>query len=416
MEKKDFTEPVIGFFETIAAADMEKIHSAIIGWIFSENSEIFNSDDKASIIKELLVDKIKSDPFSSFNFNPLKVDVEKDNIDILLTGDNWLIVIENKIKSTQHSNQLLKYEYLTAKDDKTGNELKDKGQFSDKLKSINKDKKEPFYILLSLIEEKSNDDNNKWITLTYSKLHEILEKRFNIHPTSENKIIFNSYLNTIKNLSDVLSAFRNKHQVYKFVFTKDTTDESDVPFYSYIKNLRLETILQKAFYLRLKTKISDFLELSGYNISCNVSETRGNALLDFNFNEINIKGIKFEGYEVKPILQFQGKAVKLGLGLINEEKMRTKISKEDLEILKRSYAQLLLNSNKFCSILKSNKQTSTEKVEEIGKKLSNPRLYNGFISYPLNETNDYWQFKQGYEEFVKEKIEEARIIFQELAS
>jgi chromosome segregation ATPase len=69
-------------------------------------------------------------------------------------------------------------------------------------------------------------------------------------------------------------------------------------------------------------------------------------------------------------LQFQGKAVKLGLGLINEEKMRTKISKEDLEILKRSYAQLLLNSNKFCSILKSNKQTSTEKVEEIEKKLS----------------------------------------------
>jgi hypothetical protein len=96
--------------------------------------------------------------------------------------------------------------------------------------------------------------------------------------------------------------------------------------------------------------------------------------------------------------------------------MRTKISKEDLEILKRSYAQLLLNSNKFCSILKSNKQTSTEKVEEIEKKLSNPKLYNGFISYPMNETNDYWQFESKYEEFVKEKIEEARIIFQELAS
>jgi hypothetical protein len=34
----------------------------------------------------------------------------------------------------------------------------------------------------------------------------------------------------------------------------------------------------------------------------------------------------------------------------------------------------------------------------------------------MNETNDYWQFKSRYEEFVKEKIEEARIIFQELAS
>jgi hypothetical protein len=77
---------------------------------------------------------------------------------------------------------------------------------------------------------------------------------------------------------------------------------------------------------------------------------------------------------------------------------------------------LLLNSNKFCSILKSNKQTSTEKVEEIEKKLSYPKLYNGFISYPMNETNDYWQFESKYEEFVKEKIEEARIIFQELAS
>ena len=95
-----------GFFEFISAADSEKVHSQTIGWIFSEYCNVFNPDDKSAILNELCFNKeiIKHD-FKTIE----KVDVEVKDIDILIEGDDWRIVIENKIKSSQHSNQLLKY-------------------------------------------------------------------------------------------------------------------------------------------------------------------------------------------------------------------------------------------------------------------------------------------------------------------
>ena len=103
-----------GFFEFIAAADAEKVHSQTIGWIFSENCEVFDDNDKSSMLKELI--NVKNE---KIDFIPTRVDVEISDIDILITCGDKLIIIENKIKSSHHSNQLFKYKYITANNKET---------------------------------------------------------------------------------------------------------------------------------------------------------------------------------------------------------------------------------------------------------------------------------------------------------
>ncbi|MBM3186867.1 MAG: PD-(D/E)XK nuclease family protein, partial [Bacteroidetes bacterium] len=108
-----------GFFEWIAAADAEKVHSQTIGWILSEECEVFSKEERKSILQELFFDPFP-EKFKDFKkINKIdSVDVEINDIDIQITCDNCLIVIENKLKSSQHSNQLFKYEYLTTNDEK----------------------------------------------------------------------------------------------------------------------------------------------------------------------------------------------------------------------------------------------------------------------------------------------------------
>ena len=102
-----------GFFEFIDAADAEKVHSQTIGWMFSENCKAFSYTNKYLILNELIGKN------AEVQVTPeTKVYVEINDIDIMIEGEDWIIVIENKIKSSQHSNQLFKYEFLTKYDDK----------------------------------------------------------------------------------------------------------------------------------------------------------------------------------------------------------------------------------------------------------------------------------------------------------
>ena len=99
-----------GFFEFISAADAEKVHSQTIGWIFSKECDVFDRNQKSMILNDL----ISSKDNKREDFCPKKVNVEVYDIDILIETSDHLIIIENKIKSSQHSNQLFKYEYITA--------------------------------------------------------------------------------------------------------------------------------------------------------------------------------------------------------------------------------------------------------------------------------------------------------------
>ena len=88
------------FFEFLSLSHQERIHSQIISWIFSLNFNGANEKQKLKLLHSIFKLKAKKIKFSI---------TEYENIDILIKTDSSIIIIENKFKSSQHSNQLEKY-------------------------------------------------------------------------------------------------------------------------------------------------------------------------------------------------------------------------------------------------------------------------------------------------------------------
>ena len=94
------------FFNAIGLADMERVHSAMIAWMFSPDCNALSHEDKSKALNSLFD--------SQCEFESIRTELEIDNIDIHIvidenTPDETHWIIENKIKSNQHSNQLDKY-------------------------------------------------------------------------------------------------------------------------------------------------------------------------------------------------------------------------------------------------------------------------------------------------------------------
>jgi hypothetical protein len=434
-----------GFFEFIAAADAEKVHSQTIGWIFSNDCDVFDSNEKRAILSEL----IYKDQYNTVDLTPKKVEVEVNDIDILITcSDNNLVVIENKIKSSQHSNQLFKYEYLTARNEESAwqcyfqwksqeecNKIRsqvdgDYKRFLEaiyerqksndfKWKLVNQEKN-PYYIYLTLIEEEPQGTKDKWNKLSYWRLYEVLSKYLSNkkHQNTENFWILKSYVSTIQNLSSAANLFIQKPKNFEFVFTvgkqaieniKPEELQDGTP-QSYIKLLRLETLLQKWFYSKLIEDLKSKNQELFKSIKYNIGETHGTALLDIVFNEIRINGKAHI-----PILQFQGKAIKLAIVGSSNAETKEILGKGDListrNSRKRKFAEGLSESQDFLELTKLNND-----VDEITSKISTPKNADGFLSININESDmKFWQVEvDNREQFVINKIEQVQKIFQKL--
>jgi hypothetical protein len=408
-----------GFFEFISAADSEKVHSQTIGWIFSEYCNVFNPDDKSAILNELCFNKeiIKHD-FKTIE----KVDVEVKDIDILIEGDDWRIVIENKIKSSQHSNQLLKYEYITSKTIEDAMKIEEQCSAKNIVHDLTPSKrldgeKQPYYIYLSLIEEEPNGLSN-WNPINYFTLHRVIKKRLAKKRTLEHTdwSFVESYLQTINNLSSAADFFIKSPNDFSFVFSEGKktktqllnlrSEENTASWY--IKNLQLETILQKWFYSDLVKSISR----RGFNFEYNIGETHGTALLDFFFDEITIDNKKY-----KPILQFQGNAVKLALAGYSDNKNLNHSSLAELRTRRKNrFAIKLAQSPTFFNesryVLLGDKI-----VSKIVSDLSTPRTLEGFISIRLDyqkNQDEFWQLKDNPIDFVIGMIKKAKCIYKEI--
>jgi len=247
------------FFNRIGLADMEKMHSAIIGWIFSDENEAFSIKEKSSILNSLF------DPKNpSVEYKEIKVLVETDNIDILflledINGQKKVIIIENKIKSSQHSDQLIKYQDIVNK------------KYPEHTK---------IYIFLTYSNEEAkwdNKENDLWTEVTYDKIL----KELSSVPQSQLKvdaIILNEYLKSIESFINIKNAFLNDHTSFASVFTdaskkksvkQNEKKESDVA--KFISENQLETILQKML-------IQDITKNVNFGAhKYNISETHGKA-------------------------------------------------------------------------------------------------------------------------------------------
>lgn len=268
------------FFDSIGVADMEKVHSAVIGWIFSDECKALTNQQKSELLCSLFHVK------PSQTFNLFVVEVEHHDIDVLIITDNntcW--VIENKIKSSQHSNQLDKYyDIINGKPVKIGRKIHTIQDYM-QLKS--------HYCFLTLVGENPKCTNNVWKNSTYLSFSQALEKALENGNRNNDYIILNEYLSCITNLATALDEFINDHQRHKYVFDGDTNKKKRDG--NYIADNGLETIFQKCFLSHIIGKTKNY---SGFDIS----ETHGIALAE------NKKVLNIKGYELG--IQFQNGSFK----------------------------------------------------------------------------------------------------------
>ena len=219
-------------------------------------------------------------------FNSFEVKVEHHDIDILIITDNntcW--VIENKIKSSQHSNQLDKYYDIINGNPVT---IGRKTHIIEDYKALNK-----HFCYLTLVNEQPQCTNNVWVNTTYQSFSIALKDVLTNHNCNHDSIILNEYLCCITNLSNALADFINNHQQYPYVFVDRPNKKKRTG--NYIADNGLETIFQKCFLTHIIGKTKNY---SGFDIS----ETHGIALAE----KKDVRSVK--GYKLG--IQFQNGSFK----------------------------------------------------------------------------------------------------------
>ena len=172
-------------FDVLKISRTEIRHSNLLGWLLDPNE---NHNLKDYFIRGLIEKTIKNIDGNSdinifnillMNFYEFKVLRERNNIDLLLVADESkvLICIENKVYSSEHSNQLKRYKEII------DNDYKD-------YKKI--------YLYLTPTGEDSSDVEN-WISISYSDLIEILiasTEKTSLLPDVE--LLLENYIETVR--------------------------------------------------------------------------------------------------------------------------------------------------------------------------------------------------------------------------
>lgn len=300
------------FFEVIGVADMERVHSAVIGWMLSDQCNAFGTDS-LRLRSELLQTIFDVKPGKCFI--EIKSFVEWNDIDILIVTEDenkekqyW--VIENKVKSSQHSGQLDKYVEIIQTEHPGA---------------------EQHFCLLSLIKETPICSKGfTWLNRQYKELSDSLKPKLEQTDSSakcnKDHVILDEYVACISQLSDVVDTFLNNHTAYINVFTdgakkkEEKNNDSKSNVASYISEHGLETIFQKCFLRKImeiiiKKSEKEFLK-TFYSFS--ISETHGTALVDLRYKTIDFN--QFGVQRVNFGIQFQNGSFKIQILGENDDK------------------------------------------------------------------------------------------------
>lgn len=277
------------FFDYIASTDSEKIHSQTIGWIFSENCLALSQENKANILQNITKSKCE--------FRIENTLVEINDIDILIVCEDALVVIENKIKSSESESQLGKYF-----------EIIENGDLSH-LKA----NRERFYIFLTLFEEKASDKS--YIDFNYYSLYCELNVFLNILQTpTRDYFILTDYLKTINQLTISINWVESDYNVRKWIFEntkfkKENQTIADAQISDEIKYIisnGLVRQMQKYYFKKVKDSLT--LKSNDFKVNFGRSSNNGEGLIQIDFLKLdyNHAGVDFQiGYQI------QGSVVKI---------------------------------------------------------------------------------------------------------
>jgi hypothetical protein len=342
------------FFEKLGLADKEKIHSQIISWLFSQELQLIDERTKSKLYSKLFKCELPKN---------YAVYTEWKNMDVVfldLTGDKpkEALVIENKLKSELHSNQLTKY-YEKVKDKLDDAEVK-----------------KIHFRLLALYEphdfQKQNINGN-WGFVSYSEFHETLLHLFcgiNTQKSDKNYFeykILEAYKEYLEQLLNCIDDFVEEPKKYLTIYHNGnkSLDEkitsqfkgnegknkiSDLEQFVFRNNL--ETTFQKIylnFIANQKLKTANPELISKYDIG--IGETRGSALIDFRVK----KGILYKNHIVRWGYQIQGDSYKFTLVVEDPNPSQTKknILTKEMQAIKEELKEAILNKAKKQFALKT---------------------------------------------------------------
>lgn len=350
------------FFEYLGLADMEKVHSQFLAWVLSDDCNAIESEGRQCLFKNLF----------GFDEKITQIQTERNNIDIFIQTENNIVVIENKIKSSQHSNQLEKYKKYCRE---------------------NFPKSLPHFFFLSLIDEDASD--NDWHQLSYSTIYSQLNS-LKLEKNDSHSSIIKEYLIFLKRLDEVIKDFNKEVARYDMVFRDGSKKKQDKKRDDYngdkkenlwfIATNQLETILQKSILSHLNTK----LKLKDTTIV----ETHGTAILDNIYLEKNIIYNK-DVFVTK--LQIQGSTMKFCFETKIKGHKENKITKEI-----RDSMEFLIRKNPKFGYLRLNKPKKKSGIWD-------------YISISKTMSPSYWKMKQDdFVSYVEKEIENGKELSKSL--
>lgn len=264
----------MNFFNAIGFTDIERIHSAMLGWILSDNCDVFDIKERSFLLTNFF-------GCSDLLFQSIESRAEKNSIDILfvttsIDGNKEYWVVENKFKSVEHHSLY------------NGKKIWQ----TEKYKAVMEDKypnQTIHYAYLTLQKEAAKEPD--WYNITYCQVVEIIEKLLLENGKSTfHAAIINEYVSSIKTVLNALDDYMNK------------PIEND-----FIRNNRLATTFQR-YYLR---SIVECMKCSK-TMSYHIHEYNGTACVDFTDNT------KYKDCEIG--IQIQNGSLKLFFGNKEEEK------------------------------------------------------------------------------------------------
>lgn len=383
------------FFNAIGVADMEKIHSAVIGWILSNNCNAIGITEKSLILCRLFKQQ------KNRTFKTIDVHVEVYNIDILIETEDqqrqkecW--VIENKLKSNQHSNQLDKYVRIINGLERT------KGKNREPITINYKNIKAEYqhYCFLTLIDEKPlGIHKQKWINTKYQDLFNILNSMKRNHGQDDN-IIFNQYLTCIQELTEALSDFLQSPGLYPHVFSDGSKKKTQKKYScisqdkgnyaTYIAECGLETIFQKQWLRKIVSLAANRdPDLKNLQDKMKVDEDRGTAEFDYTITTLDKKGINSNG-DLLLQVQFQNGTFKVVV--IHKDYRNSKNPPEYREMI---YGTESVWKSKFNNS-KSNGWSIPKRGEKARISLTKPLGRKNWYAY--NEKGIIDEFVKGFKE------------------
>ncbi len=267
----------MSFFQAVSMAHQERVHSQVFGWIFSEACHAFSQKTKLEMLTRI-------SGINLANEEIIKVHTEYHSIDIIIQTTNYVLAIENKIKTCTHSKQLERYEITLS------------GLFP---------KHDIVHLYFSLFNEDVRNSN--WAICTHESICKIFEAASKLEHSD--KYIFEDYLSYYNKLCWAYREFSSNPSKYSEVFKQGHLSKENkagekferCEVLDFIFQNQLETLFQMAYL----AKCAQTLIPHGYTFEP-ITESHGTALLNIPMGTIDFSGQKIE-YGV----QYQGKAVKV---------------------------------------------------------------------------------------------------------